>query len=106
MAAFSHLSNNGVQETPPSRASNGTVGGDHSELFADLDGANVGFQHWHPMPVTAYGNKLCGQGEMGGVWEWTSSPLLKWEGFKPMAFYPAYTGMYFCFDFELFRLTG
>lgn len=94
----SHLSNNGVQETPPSRGSNGVVDEERRELFVDLDGSNVGFQHWHPVPVTARGDKLGGQGGMGGVWEWTSSPLRKWEGFEPMALYPAYTGMLvFCF---------
>lgn len=48
--------------------------------------------HWHPSPVTQNGNKLSGQGEMGGVWEWTSSELERHEGFEPMALYPAYTG--------------
>lgn len=32
---------------------------------------------------------------MGGVWEWTSSPLSKHEGFEPMALYPAYTADFF-----------
>lgn len=31
---------------------------------------------------------------MGGVWEWTSSPLRKWDGFQPMSLYPAYTGKF------------
>jgi hypothetical protein len=63
------------------------------ELFANLKGANVGFNNWHPVAVTANGNKLAGQGGMGGVWEWTSSVLEKHEGFEPMKLYPAYTGM-------------
>lgn len=42
--------------------------------------------------MTGNGNRLCGQGDLGGVWEWTSSPLRKWEGFEPMSLYPAYTG--------------
>lgn len=90
---YSHLSNNGVQETPPSRAT-GKPGGDEdqSDLFIDLDGANVGFHHWHPVPVTAGGNRLAGQGEMGGLWEWTSSPLRRWPEFEPMSLYPLYTG--------------
>lgn len=62
------------------------------DLFVNLALANVGFQNWCPMPVTANGDKLAGQGEMGGVWEWTSSPLSKHEGFEPMPLYPAYTG--------------
>lgn len=95
-AVNGHLSNNGVQETPPSRAA-GKPGddGDQKDLFIDLDGANVGFQHWHPVPVTAGGNRLAGQGEMGGLWEWTSSPLRKWPEFKPMALYPLYTVDFF-----------
>ena len=48
--------------------------------------------HWHPSPVTQNGNKLAGQGDMGGVWEWTSSELERHEGFSPMELYPAYTG--------------
>lgn len=81
-----------MEETPPSRGPGINGDGEHRELFADLDGANIGFQHWHPVPVTGNGNRLCGQGEMGGVWEWTSSPLRKWDEFEPMPLYPAYTG--------------
>lgn len=87
---YSHLSNNGVQESPPSQPFQN--GGGSRELFTNLDGANVGFKHWHPVSVTANGNKLAGQSDMGGVWEWTSSPLTKHEGFEPMPLYPAYTG--------------
>lgn len=94
-AVNGHLSNNGVEETPPSRGTGEPVGEEQGDLFIDLDGTNVGFQHWHPVPVTANGNRLCGQGEMGGVWEWTSSTLRKWEGFEPMALYPAYTADFF-----------
>jgi L-histidine Nalpha-methyltransferase / hercynylcysteine S-oxide synthase len=66
--------------------------GGGSDLFVDLDGANVGFHHWHPVPVTANGNRLAGQAEMGGVWEWTSSILARHEGFEAMPTYPGYTG--------------
>ena len=52
----------------------------------------MGFQHWHPTPVTAYGNRLAGQSELGGVWEWTSTSLRKFEGFEPLSLYPGYTG--------------
>ena len=62
------------------------------DLFIDLDGANVGFQHWHPVAVTGQGNRLSGQAEMGGVWEWTSTVLSQHDGFQPMALYPGYTG--------------
>lgn len=90
----SHLLNDGVEETPPSEAPRIDGGSsENDELFIDLADANVGFRHWHPVAVTAHGNRLAGQAEMGGVWEWTSSPLRKHEGFEPMALYPAYTGM-------------
>jgi L-histidine Nalpha-methyltransferase / hercynylcysteine S-oxide synthase len=88
----SHLVNNGVEETPPSKHSRTVGGGSAKDLFIDLDGANVGFQHWHPVPVTARGHRLAGQSDMGGVWEWTSSVLEKYDGFEPMALYPGYTG--------------
>lgn len=65
------------------------------QLFTDLSGANVGFKHWHPQPVTADGGSLAGQGGMGGVWEWTSTPLAEHEGFEPMALYPGYTADFF-----------
>jgi hypothetical protein len=87
-----HLVNDGVEESPPSRALQN--GGSSQELFANLRGANVGFKHWHPVAVTANGNKLAGQADMGGLWEWTSSPLSKHEGFEPMKLYPAYTGIF------------
>jgi len=85
-----------VEETPPSdRSVNGVsaaAGLDPNAVFVTLDEANVGFKHWHPMPVTQHGGKLAGQGEMGGLWEWTSSALEKQEGFVPMKLYPAYSG--------------
>lgn len=89
--------NNGVEETPPSKPSfNGLysteAGPDPNEFHVDLEGTNVGFKHWHPMPVTQNGGRLSGQGDMGGVWEWTSTVLEKHEGFEPMALYPVYTG--------------
>ena len=98
MLVNSHLSNNGVEESPPhGRGLTNLVNGEHHgpkprDLFIDLEGCNVGFHHWHPIPVTHNGNKLCGQSDMGGVWEWTSSPLARFEGFKPMDLYPEYTG--------------
>lgn len=60
-------------------------------VFRDLDGCNIGFKHWHPVPVTADGDRLAGQGDMGGVWEWTSTSLLPHDGFKAMEIYPGYT---------------
>ncbi|KAF4446375.1 hypothetical protein F53441_9998 [Fusarium austroafricanum] len=93
-AVNGHLVNDGVEETPPSNSSS-LVKGSSSELFFDLTDANVGFRHWHPMPVTSQGNKLAGQSEMGGVWEWTSSVLERHEGFEPMSLYPLYTTDFF-----------
>lgn len=62
-------------------------------LFANLQGCNVGFQHFHPMPIIQNGNKLSGRAQMGGVWEWTSSLLQEYKGFVPSELYPNYTGM-------------
>ena len=93
-----HLSNDGVEiSPPPHHLPNGAFGAKESTdshmLFADLESCNVGFNHFHPMPVTQNGGQLSGQGNMGGVWEWTSSVLERHEGFSPMSLYPAYTGL-------------
>lgn len=93
-AVNGHLVNDGVEETPPSQSSE-SAKDSPSKLFLDLTDANVGFRHWHPMPVTSQGNRLAGQSEMGGVWEWTSSNLKPHEGFKPMSLYPLYTTDFF-----------
>lgn len=98
-AVNGHLVNNGVQETPPSRGSlngfSGTGSPDPRDLFIDLGGANVGFKQWHPVSVVEKGEQLCGQSDLGGVWEWTSTVLEKHEGFEPMELYPAYTADFF-----------
>ncbi|RKF58593.1 Ergothioneine biosynthesis protein 1 [Golovinomyces cichoracearum] len=67
----------------------------HQNLFASLDRANVGFKNWHPVAVTSHGDRLSGQAEMGGVWEWTSTTLKEFEGFQPMSLYPEYTADFF-----------
>ncbi|KAF2771460.1 hypothetical protein EJ03DRAFT_342216 [Teratosphaeria nubilosa] len=95
-----HLSNEGVQESPPLRHSvdggaSGAASLDPTQVFVNLDEANVGFKNWHPVPVTQNGNKLAGQGDMGGLWEWTSSPLTKHDGFEPMKLYPAYSADFY-----------
>jgi formylglycine-generating enzyme required for sulfatase activity len=59
----------------------------------NLEGANVGFKQWHPVSVVEKGAQLCGQSDLGGVWEWTSTVLEKHETFEPMSLYPGYTGM-------------
>jgi formylglycine-generating enzyme required for sulfatase activity len=91
--------NDGVEESPPSKpslngSSSAAAGLDPNDLFVNLSGANVGFKHWHPMPVTQNGGKLAGQGDMGGLWEWTSSTLEKQDGFEPMQLYPAYSSKF------------
>jgi len=97
LIADRHLSNDGVEISPPSHPSHESASGAKQslrphQLFADLEGCNVGFKHFHPTPVTQNGDRLSGQGGMGGVWEWTSSVLERHEGFEPMELYPAYTG--------------
>ncbi|KAF2459036.1 C-type lectin protein [Lineolata rhizophorae] len=102
-AVNSHLSNDGVEETPPSeRAHRPSSPAPHHSpeaqgagLFRDLRSVNVGFRHWHPVPVTAAGGALAGHAELGGVWEWTSSPLAPHAGFAPMPAYPGYTADFF-----------
>jgi len=88
-----------VEITPPSTPITALQanGQEHPQpdLFLDLDTANVGFRHWHPVAVTGRGDTLAGQAEMGGVWEWTSSVLGPWEGFEPMSLYPGYTADFF-----------
>ncbi|KAK5163678.1 hypothetical protein LTR04_002346 [Oleoguttula sp. CCFEE 6159] len=99
-AVNGHLVNNGVEETPPS---NGSTNGSSStasglnphDLFIDLEDANVGFHHWCPVSVSQNGNRLSGQADMGGLWEWTSTVLEKHDGFEPMDLYPAYTADFF-----------
>ena len=95
--SYSHLSNEGVQETPPSHHSQAANGAspNPNDLFVDLHGCNFGFKHWHPTPVTGNGSQLCGQGDAGGLWEWTSTPLAPFDGFKAMDLYPGYTADFF-----------
>ncbi|EGE82230.2 hypothetical protein BDDG_05173 [Blastomyces dermatitidis ATCC 18188] len=69
---------------------------DPMPVYIDLDeNCNVGLKHWHPTPVTQNGDRLSGQGELGGVWEWTSTPLHAHEGFKAMDLYPGYSADFF-----------
>lgn len=62
------------------------------DIYTDLTGCNVGFHNFHPTPVTQNGNRLCGQGDMGGAYEWTSSFFAPQPGFQPMDIYPGYSG--------------
>ncbi|RAL04705.1 DUF323 domain protein [Aspergillus ibericus CBS 121593] len=64
-------------------------------VYVDLDDCNVGFKHWHPTPVIQNGDRLAGHGELGGVWEWTSTELTPHDGFEAMEIYPGYTSDFF-----------
>ncbi|KAL2817132.1 C-type lectin protein [Aspergillus granulosus] len=86
-----HLQNGhvkGAQPVLPPTASSPPV-------FVDLADCNVGFKHWHPTPIIQNGDKLAGHGELGGVWEWTSTPIAEHDGFKAMEIYPGYTSDFF-----------
>lgn len=109
-AVNGHLLANGVRESPPAAAGAGAGAGAPApapgSAFADLggEGANVGFQHWHPAAVTQLGARLAGRGMAGGVWEWTSTPLRKFEGWEAMPLYPAYSGE--CLFFSVYPCGG
>ncbi|KOS20554.1 Meiotically up-regulated protein [Escovopsis weberi] len=64
-------------------------------LHIDLEDANIGFKNWHPVSITSRGNRLAGQGDLGGVWEWTSTVFAKHEGFQPMELYQLYSQDFF-----------
>lgn len=63
-----------------------------NQLHTDLHGCNVSFANFHPLPVMLGTEELAGLSGLGGVWEWTSTPLEKHDGFEAMEEYPAYTG--------------
>ncbi|KAK6519417.1 hypothetical protein TWF281_003251 [Arthrobotrys megalospora] len=92
-AVNGHLSMDGVHITPPNLTAK--VGGADTsgatDMFADMVGANVSFRRWHPTSVVG---KVCGRGD-GGAWEWSSTVLEKWDGFKAMELYPEYTADFF-----------
>lgn len=66
-----------------------------NEVNIDLSDRDVAFKTWHPTAITGRGANLCGQGEIGGVWEWTSSTLAPYDGFQAMELYPGYTADFF-----------
>ncbi|THH16530.1 hypothetical protein EW146_g4127 [Bondarzewia mesenterica] len=57
-------------------------------------GKNVGFRNWHPTPATT-GGGVDGRGHNGGMWEWTSTVLEKYEGFVQSKLYPGYSMDFF-----------
>ncbi|KAE8319987.1 C-type lectin protein [Aspergillus transmontanensis] len=61
------------------------------DIYTDLTGCNVGLQNFHPTPITQNGNRLSGQGDLGGAYEWTSSLFEPQPNFKPMDIYPGYS---------------
>ncbi|KAE8417512.1 C-type lectin protein [Aspergillus pseudocaelatus] len=61
------------------------------DIYTDLTACNVGFQNLHPTPVTQNGDRLSGQGDLGGAYEWTSSFFEPQPNFKPMDIYPGYS---------------
>ena len=68
---------------------------------------NFNFQHWDPVPVTAYpqGDSAFGVAQLvGNGWEWTSTPFHPFEGFKPYPTYPGYSSRFF--DDDHFIVKG
>lgn len=69
-----------------------------SPQCVDRPGSNVGFRHWHPVPASlprVDGDGLLIPGHNGGVWEWTSTPFMDYEGFRPSDLYPGYSADFF-----------
>ena len=67
--------------------------------------ANLGGDALRPAPVGAYpaGSSAYGAEQMlGDVWEWTTSPLRPWPGFKPMI-YEQYSQPFFDGDYKVLR---
>ncbi|KAG1742298.1 uncharacterized protein EDB91DRAFT_1279204 [Suillus paluster] len=58
-------------------------------------GTNVGFRNWYPVPATTGGSKHGGKGHNGGVWEWTSTVLDRYDGYVPSTLYPGYSSDFF-----------
>lgn len=87
----SHSKINPTRPRSPDHQPVQPISRDGLPVYVDLNGHNVGFQHWHPTPVIARGDRLAGQGDLGGVWEWTSTALAAHEGFHAMEIYPGYT---------------
>lgn len=94
-AVNGHLTNDGVEETPPQNGNSSNGVSESAPCFADLTDANVWFKNWHPISVTQLGDRLGGQASLGGVWEWTSSPLRAHDGFQKMSLYPGYSSDFF-----------
>jgi L-histidine Nalpha-methyltransferase / hercynylcysteine S-oxide synthase len=116
-AVNGHLTQDGVNTTPPSdlyepaatssnrtnaaktlngNYSSGSSDGDkvrdiYDEVYVDMTGKNIGFRHWHPLPLPA-ANKLS-TGSDGGAWEWTSTTFARHDGWIASKVYPGYSGL-------------
>ncbi|KAI6266495.1 DUF323 domain-containing protein [Pyricularia oryzae] len=88
----------------PANAKNKQMHTDPEAIFTDLTGANVGLQNFHPVSVTHRGGELCGLGDLGGAWEWTSSLFAPQPNFKPMDIYHGYS--YDFMDEKHMAITG
>ncbi|MCG5432866.1 ergothioneine biosynthesis protein EgtB [Mycobacterium sp. MYCO198283] len=67
--------------------------------------ANLGGDALRPAPVGAYPAGASAYGVeqlLGDVWEWTSSPLRPWPGFRPML-YEQYSAPFFDGDYRVLR---
>jgi L-histidine Nalpha-methyltransferase / hercynylcysteine S-oxide synthase len=70
----------------------------HGPNCTDRPGTNVGFRNWHPVPSQLAKKDMDGTilpAHNGGVWEWTSTPLASFEGYKPSDLYPGYSSDFF-----------
>ncbi|KAK7961998.1 C-type lectin protein [Apiospora aurea] len=89
---------------PTNSRQNKTMHTDPGSIFVDLSGANVGLQNFHPVPVTHRGDHLCGLGDLGGAWEWTSTVFAPQPKFRPMNIYPGYSADFM--DGKHMAITG
>jgi len=118
-AVNGHLTQNGVNTTPPynscepaATSRNGTDRADTNtqnpqnangvrkcidEVYYDMTGKNVGLRHWHPTPLPA-ANKLSTCTD-GGAWEWTSTTFDKHEGWTRSKVYPGYSSWTPCREY-------
>ena len=64
----------------------------HEPLTNGWSRREIGFKHWMWSSVRAPKEVICGRGETGGAWEWTSTVLDRHQGFREQAEYPGYTG--------------